>query len=123
MNAALLASLPASDINRAKDWYRDHLGLKPIEEMPDGSAMYESGGVPFMLYQSQFAGTNQATAAGFRVNDFDATIAELRESGVIFEDYDFGDDMRTIDGVMSADGFRGAWFKDSEGNILGIASM
>ena len=79
MNAPLLASLPASDINRAKDWYRDHLGLKPTEEMPDGSAIYESGGVQFVLYQSQFAGTNQATAAGFRVDDFDATIAELRE--------------------------------------------
>ena len=123
MNAPLLASLPASDINRAKDWYRDHLGLKPTEEMPDGSAIYESGGVQFVLYQSQFAGTNQATAAGFRVDDFDATIAELRENGVTFEDYDFGDGMATVDGVMSVDGFRGAWFKDSEGNILGISSM
>jgi len=123
MNAPLLATLPASDINRAKAWYRDHLDLKPTEEMPDGSAIYESGGVGFMLYPSQFAGTNQATAAGFRVDDFDTAIAELRSNGVVFEDYDFGDDMRTIDGVMIIDGFRNAWFKDSEGNILGIGSM
>jgi len=109
MNAPMYASLPASDINRAKGWYRDHLGLKPTQEMPDGVAIYESGGTPFMLYASQFAGTNQATAAGFVVDDFDAAIAELRENGIQFEEYDFGEELRTVDGIVSGpDGFKAA---------------
>ena len=75
-----------------------------------------------MLYPSAFAGTNQATAAGFMVDDFDATVAELRSNGVVFEEYDLGEGMATIDGVITLpDGNKGAWFKDSEGNILGLA--
>ena len=124
MNAVLYPTLPASDMDRAKAWYRDRLGLEPIEELPDGGVMYESGGARFSLYPSQFAGTNQATAAGFMVDDFDAAIAELRSGGVEFEDYDFGDDFRTVDGVLTMpNGLRGAWFKDSEGNILAISDI
>lgn len=122
MNAPLNAALPASDIARAKDWYRQHLGLTPVEESSEGEAHYETGGVQFTLYQSSFAGTNQATAAGFRVADFDATMSELRANGVVFEDYDLGEDFVTVDGVITTpDGLRGAWFKDSEGNIIGVA--
>ena len=121
MDAPFLATLPAADIDRAKAWYRTHLGLEPTQEMADGSAIYESGGVQFMLYASQFAGTNQATAAGFMVDDFDAAVAELRANGVVFEEYDFGDGMATVDGILTMpDGRRGTWFKDSEGNILGL---
>ena len=122
MDAPMNATLPAADMARAKEWYRNKLGMKPIEESPMGEAMYETGGTRFVLYPSQFAGTNQATAAGFMVDDFDATVAELRSNGVVFEEYDFGDGMATVDGVIALpDGGKGAWFKDSEGNILGIA--
>ncbi len=122
MNAPLNAALPASDIARAKDWYRQHLGLTPVEESSDGEVHYETGGVQFTLYQSSFAGTNQATAAGFRVEDFDATISELRANGIVLEDYDLGDGFATVDGVITTpSGSRGAWFKDSEGNIIGVA--
>jgi predicted enzyme related to lactoylglutathione lyase len=121
MDAPLYASLPASDIARAKAWYRQHLGLTPAEDSTDGSVLYETGGTRFMLYQSAFAGTNQATAAGFAVEDFDAAISELRTNGVTFEEYDLGEDIKTVDGVATApDGSRIAWFKDSEGNILGL---
>ena len=122
MNAPLFASLPASDLARARAWYRDHLDLKPVREMEDGQTLlYESGGVKFIVYLSSFAGTNQATAAGFDVEDFDAAIAELRSRGVVFEEYDLGEDFTTVDGVLTTpDGGRGAWFKDSEGNIIGI---
>jgi catechol 2,3-dioxygenase-like lactoylglutathione lyase family enzyme len=125
MNAPLFASLPASDLARARAWYRDHLDLKPVQEMEDGQTLlYESGGVKFVVYLSSFAGTNQATAAGFDVDDFDATIAALRNRGVTFEEYDLGDGFTTVDGVvMTPDGSRGAWFKDSEGNILGITDQ
>lgn len=122
MDAPLYASLPASDIDRAKEWYRTHLGLTPIEDSGDGGGIYETGGTRFMLYPSAYAGTNQATAAGFAVDDFDAAISELRSNGVTFEEYDLGDDLTTVDGVVTTpDGRRIAWFKDSEGNTLGIA--
>ena len=122
MDAPIYVMLPASDINRAKDWYRDRLGLKPVNDTEDGGGTYETGGTRFLLYPSQFAGTNQATAAGFQVTDFDATIAELRSNGVTFEEYDFGDELRTTDGVFTTpDGTRIAWAKDSEGNILAIS--
>jgi predicted enzyme related to lactoylglutathione lyase len=123
MDAPLYASLPASNIARAKEWYEQHLGLTPVAEMGDGALVYETGGTRFMVYRSAFAGTNQATAAGFAVDDFDAAVAELRGSGVGFEEYDLGEDLHTVDGVAtSADGSRIAWFQDSEGNILGISA-
>ena len=121
MNATIVATLPAADIDRAKAWYRDNLGLKPFDDSMEG-ARYEIGGGLMMLYRSTFAGTNRATAAGFEVDDFDATIAELRTKGVQLEDYDFGEGFTTVDGVLTGpDGRRGAWFKDSEGNTLGLA--
>jgi catechol 2,3-dioxygenase-like lactoylglutathione lyase family enzyme len=121
MNAKLVVTLPAADIDRARAWYADKLGLKPVETLENGDTWYESGGSRFLVYQSQFAGTNQATAAGFEVDDFEAAMTELKGRGVRFEDYDFGDDFRTVDGVFTApDGAKIAWFKDSEGNTLGV---
>ena len=121
MDAPLYAALPASDIARAKEWYHQRLGLAPTEESPGGGLFYETGGTRFTIYPSAFAGTNQATAAGFSVDDFDAAISELRSNGVVFEEYDLGEDLKTVDGIATTpDGNRIAWFKDSEGNILGI---
>ena len=124
MEFQMMPSLPASDIERAKAWYRKALGVTPEVEYDDGNLVYMAGGSAFMVYESQFAGTNQATAAGVVVQDFDAATAALRAAGVAFEEYDFGDELRTVDGVMTnEDGRRMAWFKDSEGNILGVASL
>jgi catechol 2,3-dioxygenase-like lactoylglutathione lyase family enzyme len=125
MDAPLHAALPAADLARARAWYRDHLDLKPVQEADGGQGLvYESGGTRFLVYLSSFAGTNQATAAAIPVEDFDAAISELRSRGVTLEDYDFGDDFKTVDGVMTApDGSRGAWFKDSEGNIIGVSDQ
>jgi catechol 2,3-dioxygenase-like lactoylglutathione lyase family enzyme len=124
MEFTLQAALPASDIDRAKAWYSEKLGVEPVETGPGGSLGYNVGGTQFGLYQSAFAGTNQATAAMLAVNDFDAARAEMLSRGVIFEEYDFGEDFRTVEGVLEGpDGERASWFKDSEGNILGIAAM
>ena len=57
-------TLPAADMERAKAFYREKLGLEPIEEGPDGSATYELGSSRMILYPSEFAGTNKATAMG-----------------------------------------------------------
>ena len=124
-NAALHPVLPASDLDRAKRWYAEKLGIEPVREDEYGGAEYEVGGAMFLIYRSEFAGTNKATAAGFRVDDFDATVAELRSAGVVFEDVDFGEFGSTVDGVLTMPGSndKAAWFKDSEGNILSLSKM
>lgn len=123
-DTALHATLPASDMERAKKWYSEKLGLEPKTEDEFGGARYETGGFEFLLYPSEFAGTNKATAAGFTVEDFDDVIDDLRAKGVEFEEVDFGEMGKTIDGVVaSPDGsMKGAWFKDSEGNILALST-
>lgn len=118
------ATLPASDLERAKGWYSRVLQLEPVETAEDGSLWYETGGTRFLVYASQFAGTNQATAAGLEVDDVEAAVAEFRSRGAVFEEYDFGEDFRTVDGILTMPGgSKAAWMKDSEGNILGVASM
>ncbi len=78
------------------------------------------GDTTLVVYPSQFAGTNQATAAGLGVDDVEEVVIDLRDKGIRFEEYDFGD-FRTVDGIFTApDGTRGAWFKDTEGNIIGL---
>lgn len=122
MDAPLYASLPASDLQRAMAWYADKLDLKPVDEN-EGAVWYESGGSRFLVYQSQFAGSNQATAAGFAVDDFDAALSMLRDRGVTLENFDLGPDLATEDGVVTLpDGSKAAWFKDSEGNILAVSN-
>ncbi len=113
------ATLPASDIERAKAWYRDKLGFTPAEELPDGSAYYKSGSSQFFLYPTQFAGTAQNTALGWDVDDIEKVVEELRGGGVVFEEYDFPE-LKTVNGIADIAGERAAWFKDSEGNILSI---
>ena len=115
-------TLPAVDMDRAKAWYEAKLGLVPVEEDEFDGAWYETGETPFLLYPSEFAGTNQATAASFSLEDFDAAIAELRGRGVTFTEFDY-EDFKTVEGVLTLpDGRKGAWFQDSEGNILNIIS-
>ena len=115
------ATMPCSDIERAKAWYAAILDIKPTEVTDDGNAVYESSGSRFLLYSSQFAGTNQATAMGIEVDDVEAAVAEVKSSGGVLEDYDFGD-FTTTDGIMTPpDGNKAAWIKDSEGNIIGFA--
>jgi catechol 2,3-dioxygenase-like lactoylglutathione lyase family enzyme len=114
------ATLPASDVGRAKAFYRDKLGFEPTQETPDGSARYDVDGHVFSVYPSAFAGTNQATAMMFLVDDAAAAVGELRNRGVEFQDIEYGE-MRTVDGILTMpDGAKGAWFADSEGNIIGL---
>ena len=123
-NVPIRPSVPASDLERAKRWYSEKLGLDPVRELDYGDVEYQTGGVRFLIYQTELAGTNEATAASFVVDDFDEVIASLRTSGVLFEDVDFGEFGATVDGVIeSPDGSnKSAWFKDSEGNILSLTT-
>ena len=124
-NSPMQPVLPVADIERAKTWYADKLGMEPsMEDEERGMAMYQHAGSMFLLYTTEHAGTNKATAAGFMVDDFDEVVARLRDKGVTFEEVDFGEGGKTVDGVItSPDGTeKSAWFQDSEGNIIGVAT-
>ena len=123
-NQTMHTVLPAADIERARLWYEEKLGLLPTEPGAYGGYLYTAGDSRFLLYQSDYAGTNQATAAGFYVDDFDAVIEALRSRGVEFEDVDFGEFGATVNGVISSEdgSMKGAWFRDSEGNIIAIST-
>lgn len=116
------ATLPAADIDRARTWYREVLGLIPVETDEFGSSTYVAGSTEFLLFPSAFAGTNEATAMGFVAEDFDGAIARLRERGIALQDVDLGE-VATVDGVLTApDGRKVAWCSDSEGNVLAISN-
>jgi len=121
MEFRMYTQLPAADIDRARAWYAEKFGLEPVE---DGDELiYDTGTAAFGVYPSDHAGSNKATYARLVVADFDAARGELLSRGVVFEEYDLGEDFRTIDGVLvSPDGEKTSWFKDSEGNILAIGS-
>ena len=111
-------TIPATDLARARHFYEDTLGFDPEKVSPAG-VMYRSKGTALFLYPSTFAGTNKATAAGFQVPDLTATVTELKARGVHFEDYDIPN-VKTVNGVHRTPDGDAAWFKDSEGNIIGL---
>jgi catechol 2,3-dioxygenase-like lactoylglutathione lyase family enzyme len=119
-------TLPASDIERARRWYAEKLGLEPTMEIPGAGLVYPAGGSPmgFLLYPSEHAGTARNTAAGWLVEDVESAVADLRSRGVEFEEFETGD-IKTVGGIASAPdgGGKSAWFRDSEGNILNIAQL
>jgi catechol 2,3-dioxygenase-like lactoylglutathione lyase family enzyme len=118
--------LPARDLERARAWYAEKLGLEPVEERP-GGLRYELAGAEFALYSSGGRSDGSFTQLAFTVDDLAATVASLRDRGVVFEEYD-GPGLRTEDGVADirgnypskGTGERAAWFRDSEGNLLGL---
>lgn len=113
------ARIAASDIGRARTWYEAKLGLTPRhEEMGGAGLWYQSGATWFYLYQTESAGTAKNTVGGWEVKGIEGVMAEMRRRGVVFEEYDFGGEMKTVDGLLSVSGYKAAWFKDSEGNVL-----
>ena len=119
-SSRVLATIAVKDIEQAKEFYGQKLGLTQVEENA-GGVTYESGGGYLFVYQSETAGTNQATSASWQVEDVDAAIDELKAEGVTFEHYD--NMPVTWEGdVAVMENERAAWFKDPSGNILNVAS-
>ncbi|HEU0182592.1 MAG TPA: VOC family protein [Agromyces mariniharenae] len=114
------AVLPASDLARAKQWWHDVLGRDPMYEDAEGEVLYyDVGGMPVLVYRSDFAGTAKNTAFGLMTDDLDRDMTMLRTHGVVFHDYDMPG-LKTVDGVAELGEDRSAWFSDSEGNIFAI---
>lgn len=118
----IYANVAASDIARARAWYEAKLGLSPdLEE--DGLWYQFADGTWLHVYETSFAGTAQNTQAGWSVTGIEDVMAHLRGRGVVFEDYDFGNGMATVDGLIAFGPAKACWFKDSEGNTFEITEV
>jgi catechol 2,3-dioxygenase-like lactoylglutathione lyase family enzyme len=118
--------LPVKDLQRARRFYSEKLGLEPVEERP-GGLWYRSGGGYFALFESMGTASGNHTQMAWEVADIGATVAALRARGVVFEAYDLPG-FKTVNGIVEIEGNysskgvgeRGAWFRDSEGNLLSL---
>jgi catechol 2,3-dioxygenase-like lactoylglutathione lyase family enzyme len=126
-NARVATRLPAQDLDRARRFYSDKLGLDPAEERP-GGLRYRLGSGEFALYASAGASPGTFTQIALEVDDLDAVVAVLTRRGVVFEEVDVPG-LKTVDGIAEVEGNypskdsrgeRAAWFRDSEGNLLGL---
>ena len=115
-------TLPAADLGRAKKFYADKLGLSPSTESPGGLFYVTGGGTRFTLYPTPNPARGGHTQMGLSVNDIERTVADLQAAGVVFEEYDFPG-LKTERGVAQTGDARAAWFKDSEGNLIGLVEI
>jgi catechol 2,3-dioxygenase-like lactoylglutathione lyase family enzyme len=124
-NVRIEARIPTQDLARARRWYAEKLGLEAVEER-EGGLRYEGASGVFCLYASAGASDGSFTQVAFYVDDLESTVAVLRSRGVAFEEYE---GMRG--GIMEirgnypskGSGERAAWFRDSEGNLIGLGEV
>src|SRR2546425_1955782 len=120
-SARAQTALPAQDLNRAKAFYRDRLGLQPFVEDGAGNVRYRVGdGTEFNVFRTTGAPSGTHTQMAFLVEDIAGEVKDLKPRGVTFEEYDFPG-LKTKNSIaLGPDGSQAAWFKDSEGNLLNI---
>jgi catechol 2,3-dioxygenase-like lactoylglutathione lyase family enzyme len=111
--------IAVKDIDRAKQFYSEKLGLEPTSEMGGEFFMAKSGHTTLNVYKSEFAGTNKATLLTFEVDDIEAEVRELKDKGINFEHYDL-EGLKADGDIYSGQGMKTAWFKDPDGNILSL---
>lgn len=110
--------LPAADVERARQFYADKLGLHQRTTAMDGTPIFEAGnGDGIGLLQAEEGAQSARTVLSFEVADITAEIRDLEGRGVVFEDYDLPD-LKTVNHIASMGNERAAWFRDTEGNIL-----
>jgi predicted enzyme related to lactoylglutathione lyase len=117
------AAMPAQDIKRARQFYEEKLGLKPSDEGPDGGVMYMVGETGFLVFPSMGKASGDHTQMALDVDDVEEAARELKRMGINLEEYDLGN-FKTHDGIVDLPGgTKGAWFKDTEGNLIGIGTL
>lgn len=118
-HASVTTMLPVKDMARARAFCERCLGLEPGNFKPDGKFEYAVGGSTLALFPKPEGTKAEHTAISFRVPDIVASIAALKQAGVVFEDYDLPG-FKTVDHVCVLGSEKAAWFKDTEGNCLCI---
>jgi predicted enzyme related to lactoylglutathione lyase len=116
------ATMPAEDLNRAKAFYTEKVGLAPAGEGPGGVFFQAGGGTRLSLYPTPNTQRGGHTQVVFTVDDLDAEVADLKSRGVVFEEFDFPG-LKTEGGTATTGPNRAAWFKDSEGNTVGLNEL
>ncbi len=113
------ATLPAADMERARAFYEGTLGFTPLMILP-GGVLYGAGdGSVFTVFPTPNRASGTHTQAGWTVFDIEAEVADLKARGVVFEEYDLPN-FKTVGSIAATGPNRGAWFRDSEGNLLGL---
>lgn len=117
-----MATVAVRDLNAAKRFYEGKLGLKPADSQEPEALTYEAGGARLLVYRSQYAGSNKATATTWVIgNDMEKVVQGLRGKGVAFEHYDLPG--LTVKGdIHEGAGMKAAWFKDPDGNIHALVT-
>jgi len=115
-----IATIAVEDLTVARTFYEGKLGLELARATGGEALTFKTGRGELIVYRSQYAGTNKATAVNWRVgDDLDAIVAALGAKGVAFEHYDLPG--LTQKGDVHAFGeFKSAWFKDPDGNIIAL---
>jgi catechol 2,3-dioxygenase-like lactoylglutathione lyase family enzyme len=120
-SSEVCACLAVKDMDAAKKFYGETLGLEATKESP-GGVFYTSGKSGVFVYPSQYAGTNQATAAAWDVDDIESVVEDLKAKGVAFEHYDDMPETRLEGDIHVMGEVKSAWFKDPDGNILNLVN-
>jgi len=109
--------LPVKDLERARRFYGEQLGLEAVGAKPDGKYVYRCGGTELALFPKPGGTKAEHTAVSFQVKDIVAAIRALEANGVAFADYDLPG-FKTVEHVCVLGSEKAAWFQDPEGNIL-----
>jgi catechol 2,3-dioxygenase-like lactoylglutathione lyase family enzyme len=112
-------TLPAANLERAKRFYTEKLGLSPENEAPEGIFFLCGAGTSFIVFPSGGTASGTHTQLSWTVEDIEAEVADLKARGVVFEEYDTPY-LKTVESVATTGAVKAAWFKDSEGNLLGM---
>jgi len=125
--AHVITKIPAQDLDRARRFYRDRLGLEPVEERT-GGLRYLCGATEFHIFASSGEASGRSTQMAFEVEDLDQAVADLRARGLEFATFDMAGFEVTDQIVVAPDNYpskgtgeRGTFFFDSEGNLIGLA--
>ena len=118
-DSPIRAYIPVSNLQRARKFYEEKVGLRPGEEY-GGGVIYRCGGTEVFMYPTGNAGTSRASQAFWQVNDVEAEVAALKARGVVFEEYDMPG-IKMKNSVATGGGAKTAWFKDSDGNIMAVS--
>ena len=111
--------IAVKDLDRARRFYEETLGLKTEDEWGGEGVTLKSGDTLINVYRSEFAGTNKATALTFDVDDIEREVSDLKEKGIFFEHYSLPG-LEERGDLYVGDRMKTAWFKDPDGNILSL---
>ena len=118
--ARVYATIPTQDMDRARAFYSEKLGLEPTEELPRGSFYELAANSRFLLFPSAGTASSSHTQMAFAVPDIQAEVTELKERGVVFEEYE---GVEQSNSIATFGPLMTAWFKDSEGNLMGMVQF